>query len=395
MGTLFAQHHGHGQGEDEQMTGQEFLQELKEQLDFLTAQQRQEVMSYFEECVADIGDEEAAIAELGTPKAVAQELRQSFQDQELLQDNQSEEESFSSVQHLVGDSRSVTIKLTSLDVEVEQASVEQVTVELSDGLEEAVKVNHIDGCLDIRQQVISNGNKWSWLDRITLSFALSGTVRVLVPEELELDAVTITSSRGDVKLSQVRARKLQAHLSCGDLSLVDSEIEAATLTLLCGDFDLQDNRLETLEVYGKAGNFNLGDSQLRQLTVDLSCGDVSVTDSKLSDFTVHLSCGDLSLDTSALDRLTARLSCGDVEMSQTLVRETSHLQLAMGDASVGWPSDKQELATLDMKTSLGDLDLTRQGQSVPIRGNHYQSGQTGQTPTLTITNTCGDIEVSL
>lgn len=60
------------------MSKNEFLNELRRELAFLSPEELSDVIDYYDEYISDSGDEETALWELGSPKRVAEDIRREY-----------------------------------------------------------------------------------------------------------------------------------------------------------------------------------------------------------------------------------------------------------------------------------------------------------------------------
>ena len=79
-------------------------------------------------------------------------------------------------------------------------------------------------------------------------------VKITVPQDTKLEDVYIHTSAGDIQLSEVTCKKLDAKSSAGDITLTDNRIESGKITSSAGDIKFTDLDTDDLEIHASAGN---------------------------------------------------------------------------------------------------------------------------------------------
>lgn len=134
-------------------------------------------------------------------------------------------------------------------------------------------------------------------------------VKITVPQDTKLEDVYIHTSAGDIELSDVTCKKLDAKSSAGDITLTGNRIESGKITSSAGDIQFTDLDTDDLEIHASAGNAegNLAEA-LDQYNLDLktSAGEITVD---------HTNQGNKYTTTADGNKtLKVKLSAGDVEL---------------------------------------------------------------------------------
>ena len=79
-------------------------------------------------------------------------------------------------------------------------------------------------------------------------------VKITVPQDIKLEDVYIHTSAGDIQLSEVTCKKLDAKSSAGDVTLTENRIESGKITSSAGDIKFTDLDTDDLEIHASAGN---------------------------------------------------------------------------------------------------------------------------------------------
>ena len=134
-------------------------------------------------------------------------------------------------------------------------------------------------------------------------------VKITVPQDTKLEDVYIHTSAGDIQLSEVTCKKLDAKSSAGDITLTDNRIESGKITSSAGDIEFTDLDTDDLEIHASAGNAEGSLAQpLDSYNLDLktSAGEITVD---------HKEHGNKYTTTADGNKtLKVKLSAGDVDL---------------------------------------------------------------------------------
>ncbi|MGT2683313.1 DUF4097 family beta strand repeat-containing protein [Streptococcus porci] len=353
------------------MTGAAFLSALKHELASLSDNQRKEAMSYFAEYLAEVGDDQAAIAELGTPKEVAKELIEQFREQDILEQTLAEVSSqeYSNVEE-------IKLDLTSLDLVVEESDVAEVEVEANESVLESLEIERREGRLEIKQK-----HDFRTINSFTIfgfgfNFTQTGKVIVKTPRNQKVEQISINSLSGDVDLKNLKLNHLGCHLTNGDLDLKGMEVDSLKLHLTNGDLELKTCQFENIKAELYNGDADLVDILVAEiLDLDLKNGDVKMTSSQFKDM--------------SLNNLH-----GDVELRQPNFTGQTKMTLLYGDVQVDLTEELRQLLSIDLKASNGDYSVRDASGRHYGENGFYRYGNLTQSPSLEISNSYGDIVIN-
>ncbi|WP_161979634.1 DUF4097 family beta strand repeat-containing protein [Streptococcus sp. S784/96/1] len=369
------------------MTGQEFLQRLEMALASLTDSQKQEVMAYFKEYLAEAGDNAEAIAELGKPEEVAEELVGQFQEKGILEERAQEQ----TVRQSLTDATNLQITLNDFDVIVEQDDVSEVVVEAVEEVQELLAISRENGQVTIAQiSDLARYKTISILGLFSIKTTYGGRFTVKVPRETMFETITVISRDGDATLSGLTANQGNVALTNGDLELNSCRIANLKLTLQNGDGEVVNSATENV-----LGNFQNGDcevinSQLGVAEFHLANGDLELEKVESREtLALELSNGDLTYRYSKADYARAKLSNGDATVSDLDFKDLM-LTHHCGDAAVILKEGQAEDLAIVVETKFGDYSvLGHTGENGRYTDTNHQA-----TRRLTITNHFGDVSVN-
>lgn len=134
-------------------------------------------------------------------------------------------------------------------------------------------------------------------------------VKITVPEGTKLDTIFIHTSAGDIELSEVTCKKLDAKSSAGDVTLTDNRIESGTITSSAGDIKFTDLDTDDLEIHASAGNAE------GSLTESLDAYNLDLKTSAGEILVDHKEKGNKYTTTADGNKtLKVKLSAGDVDL---------------------------------------------------------------------------------
>lgn len=372
------------------MTGAAFLSALKHELASLSDNQRKEAMSYFAEYLAEVGDDQAAIAELGTPKEVAKELMEQFREQDILEQTLAEVSSqeYSNVEE-------IKLDLTSLDLVVEESDVAEVEVEANESVLESLEIERREGRLEIKQK-----HDFRTINSFTIfgfgfNFTQTGKVIVKTPRNQKVEQISINSLSGDVDLKNLKLDHLGCHLTNGDLDLKGMEVDSLKLHLTNGDFEFENGRADVLELTLLNGDLELKTCQFENIKAELYNGDADLVDILVAEILdLDFKNGDVKMTSSQFKDMSLNNLHGDVELRQPNFTGQTKMTLLYGDVQVDLTEELRQLLSIDLKASNGDYSVRDASGRHYGENGFYRYGNPAQSPSLEISNSYGDIVIN-
>ncbi|MBR6402308.1 MAG: DUF4097 family beta strand repeat protein [Eubacterium sp.] len=122
-----------------------------------------------------------------------------------------------------------------------------------------------------------------------------GYINITVPENVDLENVTLDLSAGDVTIDGMNISDLDLDLSAGDAKLSNGNIGNIIVDASSGDVSLDSITGNQVKVTNSAGDFNMKNSTFEKLDTDLSAGSVDVTESKISNVKIDNTAGNVDL----------------------------------------------------------------------------------------------------
>lgn len=349
------------------MTGQEFLQHLADELGQVSQRQKEEVLGYFQEYLAEIGDDEMALADLGHPKEVAQDLLEQLKERDILEEKLElalRESQVETVGRLLVD-------VYDVDLVLEGADVPSVSIQMSDQLRSELEVQQLENGISIRQLKRERFGKFKFFGFANWQEPRCLTIQL--PQFSSLRELDLTSSCGDMRLAEIKALDVTCRLKNGDLDLIDLACEQLSLKLTNGDLDLVNAKCDCLSVELMNGDLTIEDSQWHLGKIEGKNGD---------GYLKRVVCQETKLE----------LLRGDLELEDSTWQGYFLADLSCGDATIALAADFYQSLSLELSTSFGDCSVKGHSSSGLSQQFTYQASVVG--PKLEIHNKFGDISLS-
>lgn len=176
-------------------------------------------------------------------------------------------------------------------------------------------------------------------------------------------------SKIEVYIPKDYDKKIKISSDYGDIDISYLENAIIDIEAKCGDILLQGAK--EIIVNNNYGDIEIG--EVSMLSVKEDAGDVKVE--KVSHAKIINSKGDIEIG-SVLNYVDIKSDCGDVEIDNLVISEDSIIKNDLGDIEI----DNTNEIYIDAKTNLGNVNVRKNNRSAKT--------------TLTIKNSCGDIEVN-
>lgn len=366
------------------MTGAEFLRKLEAALGSLTAEQRQEIVNYFGEYVAEMQDNPEALAELGDPSQVAQELLAGLKEQDILLQVPATHPATVAVEQLL-------LSFVDMDVELVTGAVEEVTVKVSESLRPLIDIQKEAGQVSIRQTVPVD-RRFNFFFSFGRNVYIGQKVQIVLPQGLTGTKMTVVSQSGEVTLRGIEAQELSLELGNGDGLLQELRLEQVSALLKNGDLAVNQCVLEKGQLSLSNGDALLERSQLGQFELDVQNGDVAIHQSQLEETVFRAANGDLVCQQSQVGRLRTYSQNGDISMRDLYVSQEAVLETVSGDVEVALAKGISDLY-LTVETVHGDYEVETPSGLVEGEGGSYTWGQESAAVSLQVKTVTGDIVI--
>jgi len=211
---------------------------------------------------------------------------------------------------------------------------------------------------------------------------------IYLPDNTELETVSIKANSGDVKLGNFHATSVEINNSFGDVDISNTTSDHLQINLNSGRFTGSDLDTRSL-VY----NNSFGDGRFKQvnaesLTADSNSGDLVFTACEFGEMNIKTSFGDTTATSLVSLATNIRANSGDVNIAGEFSGETV-LHADFGGIKLTISGEKDDYS-YDISTKFGDVkfDGQRLGDQVGINSGSVMANH------LKITASSGDVSVS-
>lgn len=173
-------------------------------------------------------------------------------------------------------------------------------------------------------------------------------IEVYVPKDYK-NTIDIDNKYGDVEIGSFKDSDIKIKASCGDVSISKA------------------NRINVINDYG-----DVKIKEANEVDIKASCGDIEI--GSVNDARIKNNYGDININ-SINNYMNIKEDCGDIEIENVNIKKKSYIKNSLGKVEISHTNDIH----IDAKTDLGETSVN----------DNYKSDIT-----LTIKNSCGDIEVN-
>ncbi len=244
-------------------------------------------------------------------------------------------------------------------------------------------VTHVLNSDNGKLSLISEGNKLKWFEYIGLNFSFDNDVELYLPEsysgsiilrsttgKVELSdfngikTVDITSSTGNINLSDIEAAELYASASTGTIWVYNITADTAILSASTGSVTFSESSCaNSLTVSTTTGKVKLESCTIPSLKVTVTTGSIgiyAVTCEKSAN--LSSSTGSITLSDLLTKSLTAKTSTGDVKGT---LRGSESKYAITSSSNTGNNNLAQRTTgerTISIHTSTGNIHITFSGK---------------------------------
>lgn len=236
----------------------------------------------------------------------------------------------------------IKVKVNSADILIKNSSDDNVHIKIYAD-KEKIKKYDVD---------TDNGLNISVQNKNCIGFCFNiirSKVIIYLPSNYDKELI-LNNNYGDIEIDSFENLSVTANLDAGDIDI--KKVNIASIDNNYGDI--------SIDIVNKA-------------SIKESCGDVSVN--KAKNISVINNYGDINIK-NVTEHINLENNCGDIDIENVILTQDSKIKSDLGDITI----DNIKDVYIDAKTSLGDIN---------IRNNDHKSGIT-----LTIKNSCGDINVN-
>lgn len=204
------------------------------------------------------------------------------------------------------------------------------------------------------------------------------------------DNIKITTSSGDINVSNVNLYNLNVVASSGDVKIYDLIIESLSVKTSSGEQEGENLKIVNANFLSSSGNININDLFTESLSVETSSGDQKFKglESKKSSFLA--SSGDIEIYGSTGD-VDATTSSGDINLNYDVFSNNITIVASSGDVDIVLPKDAE--FNINANTTSGDIESSF---PVTVTGKlkNTLNGKVGNSNnTININTTSGDISI--
>lgn len=184
-----------------------FLQVLEHDLSSLPVQAREEALAFFTEYLAEVGESSDALAELGDPHQVAQDLLSEMKAQGIPMEMR---EVMVLEDSKVVVTKKVSVFLEDIDLIIREADVTQLTLDYPSNLSTFLQIEQGDEQFSIKQVKPRPKQNFSFLNLVTNKVPdfLLHKLTLLVPKGLTLTDLTIHLVSSDASLEGLEVKRV-------------------------------------------------------------------------------------------------------------------------------------------------------------------------------------------
>ena len=385
------------------MTKQAFLEELNRRAGGLSEAERARLVDYYREMIEDRLEEgvpeEEAVAALGDPAALAEELAGAAP---------------KAAPSAGGEAVSA---LSSLRVQVANADVAIVREPLENGAAAQLRFSdperfewRMDGdTLEVRERKLEGGHRGleyglRWLRQIITEPELKVTVAL---SGVLADALDIEGSGSDLRIDGAAFAKARLVTASGDITLKGVDCEGGIgidIHTHSGDVQLEGVRSANLIAHAASGDLSAQDLALAgRLRLESASGDIELRASEGDALSITSASGDIEVDRCRFGAATVRSASGDVRLDELESDPTLAVDTASGDVELSRCIARETR----IKTASGDVELRLEPlpcgydlSSNTVSGSvHFDDaalrGAGGPQPKIGVRTVSGDIEARL
>ncbi|MFA9494107.1 DUF4097 family beta strand repeat-containing protein [Streptococcus sp. E17BB] len=369
------------------MTKEMFLAQLATELSSLSEAQRQEILGYFEEYLSDLADNKEALAELGEPSLVAQELLAGLREQEILFQVPQEMSSSSGVPAV----DRVSLSLLDLDIKLMTDAVEQITLKIPESLRSVIEVTEEAQHVSLRQTEPLQ-ERFRFHGSFGHHFFSNEEIRLILPATNYQD-IQLNSQLGDIRVEKMFSEHLSVTAQNGDVLLKSCQLGEASLSIKNGDLDLSQTSGKQLDVLLQNGDLAIDAGQFDQISVEAKNGDVSLQTSQLKNILATLTNGDLACETVRLERLIAKGQRGDFELHQVDFSKEIVVETQAGDVEMTLTINDKDDIYLDVETAFGEYKVDTLEGRVTGSNGRLELGDSAALRQIRAKSMFGDVEI--
>ena len=212
-------------------------------------------------------------------------------------------------------------------------------------------------------------------------------VKLYVPEDCNLDELTVNTSSSDIKIDKVNSKDIDIVNGYGDIDLLNSSCENIVLKASSGDINLSDIKSTKISFENDYGEVNIKNSNFEDFNGNLSSGDFQANNINISkECNINNSYGSIEMENSSLGNFTGTLNSGDLEFENIKEIKNVNIENDYGDVEIKGKLEYNKF-NYYLKCEYGTIELNDKEYD----GNYKEDNKAEYN--INITATSGDIDI--
>ncbi len=181
----------------------------------------------------------------------------------------------------------------------------------------------------------------------------SESVTVYIPENVELNSISVNNDCGNTNLSSINASSVSVSEDYGDVNLTDMNAPCIALEVNTGYLNLDNIIADTLTVTTDYGNVTLNTIDASTAALKVNTGNVNLDSIVADTLTVTADYGDVGLSTINASSVTLKMNTGNVNIRDI---DSGIIETAIdyGDLQLS----SAETDSLSVEINTGSLEIT-------------------------------------
>ena len=228
-------------------------------------------------------------------------------------------------------------------------------------------------------------------DRIPVITNENGTLTILAEEESGLSLFNF-GSYGDenpyieITTPEDTKKEIDIESSTGDITITNLSFEGP-ITTSTGDINLSQSKMGKMMLHVSTGDIFANNCSIESLNTEASTGEVKISDTTCEGgYTAKTSTGDINIKNSEFSSFTANGSTSDITVENSSINDIL-IDTSTGDVKLGLKGEESEYSS-KITTSTGDIEINGKEYE-----DNYNSSNSGNK-SIAIETSTGDVEIS-
>ncbi len=174
-----------------------------------------------------------------------------------------------------------------------------------------------------------------------------------IPKDKVLDSFAIQSNMGDLEIDTVNTKKIDIHLSSGDMDVSNLLADGGKIEAQDGEIEIKKSNLANVEFNSRMGDVLIKDLTWNEGSISMGDGDMEITDSNLQNIKFDSSMGDLELQDVVWNTGDISTADGNIKAKQWKPIGKIKIESAMGDINIHIDDSSFDTVSYDVQTYNG------------------------------------------